>query len=183
MGRAGIRRTAALASILSMLTAIQVSSQEPTKTRRFPGPDPAVTVFTALVVGKEISYPADRERVVAALDGLASAIEGLGLARNVLTDAELGTLHQLRRDIRSLGHAADTPSLTRARAGTFVTVANLLDRLDRAVPRSSSDRALVTSLHLSADGLDRDYPLKWQPNAMENFFDFAAKLVQQLDDR
>jgi hypothetical protein len=36
---------------------------------------------------------------------------------------------------------------------------------------------------MSADGLDRGYPLKWQPDAMENFSEFAAKLLQQIDHR
>ena len=182
MARFSVQRLALLTSVLTLLAAVQLSPQESAAARRAVGSDPAVTAFTTFVVGKERESPADRALVVAALDRLACAIEGLALARNVLTDVEFARIHKLRRDVRALGISADTSALTKARAGIFVTTAQLLRDLDGAVPRGA-DKALINSLDLSADGLDRDYPLKWQPDAMENFFEFAAKLLQQIDQR
>ena len=134
MVRFSVRRVATLACIVAMVATVEVSSQESSTTRRAVGPDPAVTAFTTFVVGKQLAFPAPRPLVVAALDRLASAIEGLALPRNVLADVDFERIHQLRRDIRALGISADTSALTKPRAGTSVTTAQLLRTLDGAVP-------------------------------------------------
>ena len=180
MRRSGVRLVALVMTTVVLLAAGQASSQESAANRRAVRHDPAVTAFTTFVVGRELAYPADRAIVVAALDRLACAIEGLALAHTVLGDAAFARVHKLRRDIRRLAIDTDSPALTNERADTFVTVAQLLRGLDRAT-QGGAKVELLDALDRSANGLDRDYPLKWQPNAMKNFFEFAAKTLRQID--
>lgn len=182
MRRSGVPCMALVMTIIALMAAAQASSQELAANRRTAVDDPAVMAFTTFVVGKDLAYPADRAIVVAAFDRLACAIEGLALARNAFGDADFADVHKLRREIRELAISADTPALTKRRAHTFVTVAQLLRNLDRAT-QGRAEITLLDALDRSARGLDHDYPLKWQPVAMQNFFEFAAKTLQEIDRR
>jgi len=173
---------APLAAAQASSQEAQASSQELAVNPRMTGDDPAVVAFRMFVVGKDLSYPADRAVVVAAFDRLACAIEGLGLARNAFNDVDFAAVHELRRDIRNLSISADTPALTKKRADIFVTVAHLLRNLAHATG-ASAEISLLNALDRSARGLDLDYPLKWQPVAMKNFFEYAAETLQQIDRR
>jgi hypothetical protein len=144
-------------------------------------PDPAVVAYTSFVDDTELKFPADRNLVVTAIDRLASAIEGLALARGVLGDAEFARVHALRRDVRYLSMNADSPALNRARAGVFIRTERLLADLERTMHGNRADRETLNALERAADGLDTDYPLRWQPNAMNNFFRLAAHLLHELD--
>ena len=78
--------------------------------------DPAVDAYATIIQGKKLTVPVDRAFVVAALDRLVSAVEGLALARDASTDGILNTAHGLRRDIRRLARAnADTPPVMKAK--------------------------------------------------------------------
>jgi hypothetical protein len=183
MKRFGARWIALVITIAALLPAAQASSQEESAlNRRTVGHDPAVVAFTTFVGGRDLDYPADRAVIVAALDRLACAIEGLGLTRNDFSDADLSSVHKLRRDIRRLASSADTQALTNARADTFATVALLLRHLDN-VTLGGAETSLLDALDRSARGLDRTYPLKWQPVAMQNFFRYASKALKQIDHR
>jgi hypothetical protein len=70
--------------------------------------DPAVDAYTTFIQGKKLAVPVDRPFVVAALDRLVSAVEGLALARDASTDGILQAAHKLRRDIRRLARANAT---------------------------------------------------------------------------
>ena len=167
-------------TIIALMAAAQASSQELATSRRTAGDDPAVMAFRIFVVGKDLSYPADRAIVVAAFDRLACAIEGLALARNAFGDADFAEVHELRREIRRLAISADTPALTNRRADAFLKVAQLLRDLDRDTG-GGAEISLVEAVERSARGLDRDYPLKWEPVAMKNFFEFAAETLLEID--
>lgn len=39
---------------------------------------------------------------------------------------------------------------------------------------------VLDALTTAADGLDYDYPLKWQPNAIQMYFDLAARALRQM---
>ncbi len=180
MRRFGVRCMALVMTITALMAAAQASSQELATNRRTAGDDPAVMAFRIFVVGKDLSYPADRAIVVAAFDRLACAIEGLALARNAFADADFAEVHELRREIRKLAISADTPALTNRRADTFLKVAQLLRDLDRDTG-GGAEISLVEAVERSARGLDRDYPLKWEPVAMKNFFECAAETLLEID--
>jgi hypothetical protein len=91
--------SAGFLSIVTVLGLFPISNQQTSTTLR--REDPAVAAYTTFVQGKKLTVPVDREFVVAALDRLVSALEGVALSCDVA----------------------------------------------------------------SADGLDFDYPLKWQPAA------------------
>jgi len=170
-----------LTGMVAMLSAPAPGAHPPVTFAGHLHPDPAVAAYTDFIDGKKLEFPAARDVVVAAVDRLASAIEGLALARGVLSDADFGRVHALRRDVRYLSMNADSPELTRARAGVFVRTAELLADLDRTMHGNRADQELLNALKRSADGLDTDYPLRWQPSAMNNFFHYAAKTLQELD--
>lgn len=174
-------RVALLAVMVAMLSPPENASHAMVPVAGHLHPDPAVAAFTAFINDKELQFPADRDVVVAAVDRLASAIEGLALARGVLSEAEFARGHALRRDVRYLSMNADSPALTKARAGIFIRTERLLADLERTMHGNRADQELLNALERAADGLDTDYPLRWQPNAMNNFFRLAAQLFYELD--
>jgi hypothetical protein len=173
-------RVALLTGIVAVLAAPENASHA-MMTPGYLHRDPAVVAYTAFIDDTELKFPADRDVVVAAVDRLASAIEGLALARGVLSDVEFARVHAVRRDVRYLSMKLDSPGLTRARAGVFIRTERLLADLERTMHGNRADHELLNAIERAADGLDTDYPLRWQPSAMNNFFRLAAKLLQELD--
>jgi hypothetical protein len=143
--------------------------------------DPAVDAFATFVAGKRLDVPVDREFVVAALDRLVSALEALALRTAAPDEQVLFTAHRLRREIRRLQPiAGDKPSQIKERWDVFMAVAQLAADVSRHIgPRGAGEDA-ITSLLRSADGLDYDYPLRWQPGNIGNYFDLASRVLAQM---
>ena len=143
--------------------------------------DPAVEAFTSFVAGKRLDVPVDRGFVVAALDRLISALEALALRAAAPDEKVLLRAHRLRREIRRLQPiAGDKPSQIKERWDVFMAVAQLVADVSREIGPLGAREDVITSLLRSADGLDYDYPLRWQPGNIGNYFELASRAVEQM---
>jgi hypothetical protein len=143
--------------------------------------DPAVDAYTTFVQGKQPEAPVDRAFVVAALDRLVSAVEALALTQTAQSATILSTAHKVRREIRRLAPTSgDTPSQIKGRINVFVAVAHLVDDVARALAPPGAPRGAAAALLRAADGLDFDYPLRWQPNNIQLYFDLASRALTQI---
>jgi len=179
-----IRATAFL--IMFVIAApLQASSpQVPTAPKRG---DPAVEAYTTFVKGMKLTQggPVDLEFVVAALDRIVSAAEGLALARDVATDTLLTRGHEIRRDMRRLARNDSTAiDILKKKTDVFVAISELLGALHVALgPKQGAEQWAIDALKRSAEGLDFEYPLKWQPGAIQGFLEIGAKVLQQMSAR
>ena len=178
-------RVAAFLSLLVALAPSPVSNlQAPTSPKRS---DPAVEAYTTFVKGMKLTLtaPVDREFAVAALDRLVSAVEGLALARDVATDTLMARSHEIRRDMRRLAEN-DTQGLEilKKKTDVFLAISELVRTLNVALgPKRGAEQWAIDALKTSADGLDYDYPLKWQPGAIQGFLEIAALVLNQRSTR
>ena len=62
----------------------------------------------------------------------------------------------------------------------FVSTARLIADVSRDLGTSGASDGVLDALITAADGLDYDYPLKWQPNAIHMYFDLAARALRQM---
>ena len=123
----------------------------------------------------------DREFVVASLDRLASAAEALTLTRRTPNAAVLTEAHCIRQEIRRLRQVgSDAPEITKQRWNVFVATARLIADVSRGLGTRGASDGVLDALITAADGLDYDYPLKWQPNAIQMYFDLAARALRQM---
>ena len=178
-------RAAAFLSILIVLAPFPVSNlQAQTSPRRA---DPAVEAYSSFVKGINLtrSGPVDRDFVVAALDRLVTAVEGLALSRDAATDALLASGHEIRRDIRRLaGNDSAAVEILKKKTDVFVAISELVSALNGALgAKGGAEKSRVDALKRSADGLDFEYPLKWQPGAIQGFLDIAAQVLNQMATR
>jgi hypothetical protein len=145
------------------------------------GSDPAVHAFTTFVAGKRLDVPVDRDFVVAALDRLVSALEALALRTAAPDEKVFSTAHRLRREIRRLQPiAGDKPSQIKERWDVFMAVAQLAADVSREMGPLGARELAINSLLRSADGLDYDYPLRWQPGNIGNYFELASRVLEQM---
>lgn len=143
--------------------------------------DPALDAYTTFVEGKKLKTPVDQVFIIAALDRLASAVEGLALREGDLGKDVLSAAQQVRRDIRLLQpRAPSTASRLKRRWTVFADAAALIDGLGREIDPRGVGRQLRASVLRAADSLDYDDPLRWQPDALEAFFDLAARALKQM---
>lgn len=143
--------------------------------------DPAVDAFTTFVAGKRLDVPVDRDFVVAALDRLVSALEALALRTSTPDQKIFSTAHRLRREIRRLQPiAGDKPSQIKERWDVFMAVAQLAADVSREIGPPGARQLVINSLLRSADGLDYDYPLRWQPGNLGNYFELASRVLEQM---
>jgi hypothetical protein len=180
---ANMRMLSALALVVFVLWSGAASAtQRPAgATRGTAGSDPAVDAYTSFVDGKELEVPVDRDFVVAGLDRLASAAEALTLTRRTPNAAVLNAAHRIRREIRRLRQLdSDAPEITKQRWNVFVSTARLIADVSRDLGKSGASDGVLDALITAADGLDYDYPLKWQPNAIHMYFDLAARALRQM---
>jgi len=143
--------------------------------------DPAVDAYVEFVKGKPLKAPADRKFILAGLDRLASAVEGLAL-RKIGLDAEvLSVARKVRFELRQLEpYAADTPERLRNRWKVFKSAAKAIDDLADELDSRVVDKALRAAVVRAADSIDYDDPARWQPEAVELFFDLAARALLQM---
>ena len=178
-------RAAAFLIILIALAPLPVSHlQAQTSPKR---EDPAVEAYTAFVKGKKLTATGavDREFVVAALDRLVAAVEGLAIGRDVALDALLARGHEIRRDIRRLA-ANDSTALDilKKKTDVFLAISELITTLNVALrSKGGAEQWGIDALKRSADGLDFEYPLKWQPGAIQGFLDIAGQVLTQMATR
>jgi len=93
----------------------------------------------------------------------------------------LSTAHKVRREIRRLQPiSGDSPSQTKERWGVFVAVAHLVDDVARALAPPGVGRGVTGALLRAADGLDFDYPLRWQPKNIERYLDLASRALTEI---
>jgi len=143
--------------------------------------DPAVEAYISFVDGKELDVPVDRDFVVASLDRLASAAEALTLTRRTPNAAVLNAAHRIRQEIRRLRQVAgDAPRTTKQKWDVFLATARLVADVSRDLGTRGASDGVLDALMTAADGLDYDYPLKWQPNAIQIYFDLAARTLRQM---
>jgi hypothetical protein len=179
---ANMRMLSALALVFVLWSGAASATQRPAgATRGTAGSDPAVDAYTSFVDGKELEVPVDRDFVVAGLDRLASAAEALTLTRRTPNAAVLNAAHRIRREIRRLRQLdSDAPEITKQRWNVFVSTARLIADVSRDLGKSGASDGVLDALITAADGLDYDYPLKWQPNAIHMYFDLAARALRQM---
>ena len=178
-------RAAAILSMLAVLAPLPAwARQGPANPKRG---DPAVEAYTTYVKGIKLTAntPVDREFVVAALDRLVTAVEGLALARDVATEPLLTRGHEIRRDMRRL---AETDSaaleILKKKTDVFVRISDLVGALNGALgSKRGAEQWGIDALKRSANGLDFEYPLKWQPGAIQGFLDVAAQVLDQMSTR
>jgi hypothetical protein len=164
-----------------LLSHASVPGQQPPVGPVSSAGDPAVDAFRTFVAGKRLDVPVDREFVVAALDRLVSALEALTLRTSTPDEKLLATAHRLRREIRRLQPiAGDKPSQIKERWDVFMAVAQLAADVSRAIGPPGARELVITSLLTSADGLDYDYPLRWQPGNIGNYFEIASRMLEQM---
>jgi len=143
--------------------------------------DPAVDAYTTFIEGKKLDVPVDRAFVVAALDRLVSAVEALALRQTTPSDKILSTAHEVRREIRRLQPiSGDSPSHIKERWNVFLAVAQLVADVSREIGPPEARQGVTAALLTAADGLDYDYPLRWQPNNIEIYFDLASRTLKQM---
>jgi len=125
--------------------------------------------------------PVDRDFVVAGPDRLASAAEALTLSRRTANPAVLSEAHRIRREIRRLRQlGSDAPEIIKQRWNAFVATARLIADVSRGLGAHGASDGVLDALTTAADGLDYDYPLKWQPNAIQMYFDLAGRALRQM---
>ena len=178
-------RAGACLSMLIVLAPLPGSDvQPPASTKRG---DPAVEAYTTFVSGMTLTVtgPVDREFAVGALDRLVSAVEGVALARDVATDALLARGHGIRRDIRRLAESdSQALEILKKKTDVFVAIGELVGALNVALgPTRGAGQSGIDALKRSADGLDFEYPLKWQPGAIQGFLEIAAQVLTQMSQR
>ena len=61
-----------------------------------------------------------------------------------------------------------------------MAVAQLAADVSREIGPLGAREDVITSLLRSADGLDYDYPLRWQPGNIGNYFELASRAVEQM---
>ena len=170
--------------MLAVLAVFPTSHLQPPTARRG---DPAVEAYTTFVKGMKLTLgdPVDRDFVVAALDRLVTAVEGLALARDASTDALLTRGHEIRRDLRRLAeNDSQAIEVLKKKTDVFVAISELVSRLNVALgPKRGAEQSGIDALKRSADGLDFEYPLKWQPGAIQGFLEIAARVLQQMSTR
>jgi hypothetical protein len=172
----------------ALLSVLLVLAPSPVLNQRIPtnpwATDPAVEAYLTFVKGKTLTQtgPVDREFGVAALDRLVSAIEGLALARDVATDTLLARAHEIRRDIRRLAeNDSQTLEILKKKTDVFVAISELMSALSVALgPKRGAEPWRLDALQRSADGLDFEYPLKWQPGAIQGYLEIAAQVLQEM---
>lgn len=145
--------------------------------------DPAVDGYVEFVDGKQLKAPADRTFIIAALDRLASAVEGLALRQIGPDAAVLSPARKVRHELRLLEpFAADTPERLRNRWKVFTSAAKLVDDLARDLGPRGIGTGLRNAVLRAADSIDYDDPARWQPEALETFFDLTARALRQMAD-
>ena len=143
--------------------------------------DPAVDAYVTFVDGKRLEVPVDRAFVVAALDRLVSAVEALALTQAAPNEKTLATAHRIRLEIRRLRPiSGDAPALVKARWNVFMEAAQLVANVSREMGPPGARAGVTDALLTAADGLDYDYPLRWQPNNIEMYFDLASRSLKQM---
>ena len=95
----------------------------------------------------------------------------------------LKRVHTVRRDIRRLAAtSSDAPDILKQRTRVFTTLAELMVTLNRSAnPKRTSESTVLEALVRSADGLDYDYPLRWQPENLNMYFRLAAEGLQYIE--
>ena len=145
--------------------------------------DPAVEAYTSFVEGKQFGAPADRKFIYSALDRLVSAVEGLALREPEPDAPLLSAAQRVRREIRLLRpFAPDTDARMEKRWRVFTAAGLLVDDLASSLGPRGADKLLREALLRAADSIDYDDPARWQPEALEYFFNFAARALKQMDD-
>ena len=143
--------------------------------------DPAVDAYVTFVDGKRLEVPVDRAFVVAALDRLVSAVEALALTQTAPNEKTLAAAHRIRREIRRLRPiSGDAPALIKERWNVFMEAAQLVAGVSREMGPPGARTGVIDALLTAADGLDYDYPLRWQPSNIEMYFDLASRSLKQM---
>jgi hypothetical protein len=91
----------------------------------------------------------------------------------------LSEAHRIRRELRRLRQLGSDARETKQRWNAFVATASLIADVSRDPGTRSASDGVLDALTTAADGLDYDYPLKWQPNAIQMDFDLAARARRQ----
>ena len=138
--------------------------------------DPAVTTFTHFV-DTRITAPLSDAAIVAGLDLLLSAVEGVALAVELNDSTVLDRAHKLRQDARRRYVLRQAP--TAKRQALFEEVAALVALLSgKLPPRDQIPQARIEALDRAARSLDLEDPLKKQPDSVERFFRHAAEALR-----
>lgn len=173
-----------LVGAIAILTAGSTATTQSRAAADLTSTDPAVAAYISYINGKDFNGSIDRAFVVAALDQLLSAVEGVALAQSGSNGELFDTVHHARREVRRLSAVNNEPVLTKAGRNIFVVTARLVINLDREVrPRPHTPRALLESLKRAADGFDHDDPLRLQPSNLKEFFSFAAEALAHMARR
>ena len=104
--------------------------------------------------------------------------------------SSLGASPTFPTHTKSCGSAGNPPSgseessfgltgIRDARKG-FRDRARLIADVSRDLGMRGASDGVLDALTTAADGLDYGYPLKWQPNAIQIYFDLTARALRQM---
>lgn len=143
--------------------------------------DPAVDAYITFVEGKQLKAPADQQFIIAALDRLVSAVEGLALGKIGPNAVVLSAARRTRHELRQLQpFAPDTPERLRNRWKVFMAAGRLVDDVARELGPRGAEKSLRNAVVRAADSIDYDDPVRWQPEALERFFSLTARALKQM---
>ena len=61
-----------------------------------------------------------------------------------------------------------------------MAVAQLAADVSREIGPPGARELVINALLGAADGLDYDYPLRWQPANIKTYFDLASRALEQM---
>lgn len=150
-------------------------------------PAPPAQAVETFVQHVDREWPGESQQQALTRDSLrllADAVADLA-RRHKLSSSEFERELQALRDATAR-YAAGTPgdaSQSRQLRKTLETAADLVRTLAVHTGAASSIDARLNALERSAESLDRDQPLRRQPDVLERFFHHAAETLKAVSPR
>lgn len=139
--------------------------------------DPAVFTFADFVEHR-LRPPLSNDTIITGVDLLVSALEAVVIGQR-LDDGLLDRAHRLRREVREVYQERATSDRISDRQELFEDVAELMADLNNKLPRQDQiAQPRIDALERSADAIERDDPLRQQPDVVERFFRHAAEALR-----
>lgn len=143
--------------------------------------DPAVLAYTTFIKRVDLDIPIDRRLVAGLIDQLVSALEGVAIGRSITDDEFYSRVRKGRHELRRF---ADSPigSVKREEKGhqLFTGVAELFQDLEHQLGSNDRVKPAVEAVDRAARSLEIEDPLRWQPNAIQNFLVLGGEALRQL---
>ena len=143
--------------------------------------DPTLAAYATVIKTVDLNIPIDRPMVIAYLDVLVSTAEGLALDKAAADEGLLSRMHEARRDLRRF---ARTPlnAAGREQQGhrIFSETAAVIRELDRKLGANRNAASALEALERAARSLDDDYPIRFQPDSVQNFLVLGGEALTKI---